>query len=200
MRILIKDNYFNNPDQLRHIALSIESWKIDNEAYGPPSGWRGQRSLILSKLNNTLLNRCEQDIFNLCYNFFNLENFTYKSAPPEYRQPTSEFMITSYFHITTEETRGAFADFWQDRFHKDPNTSVAGVVYLSPDAPLKAGTSVFDGENNQMVNVENKYNRLVAYPGSKIHGLSDVFGDTVEMGRLTYTFFIHEKNFIEHFK
>lgn len=92
------------------------------------------------------------------------------------------------FHITTEKTRDSYPNFWQDRFHKDQHSPIAGVVYLSPDPPKNAGTSILDGKNNQFVNVENKYNRLVAYDGFRIHALSDVFGTSKETGRMTFTF------------
>ncbi len=38
--------------------------------------------------------------------------------------------------------------------------------------------------------VDNKFNRLVAYPSSLIHAPTDLFGDTMETGRLTLSFFI----------
>jgi len=62
---------------------------------------------------------------------------------------------------------------------------------LTPDAPLNAGTSILYAEENKFVNLENKYNRLVAYESHRIHALSDTFGTTKETGRLTFTFFLH---------
>lgn len=201
MKILVKDNYFIDPDSVRNLALSINNYRVDNEIGGPPTGWRGQRTLPLRNLDNKDLNEYAKNILQSCYEFFDLKNYFYPysgfNGGP--LQKVKDLTITTYFHITIEETRKAFPDFSQDRFHKDFNTAVAGVIYLNPDAPLKAGTSIFDGQNNQMINVENKYNRLVAYEGSKIHALSDVFGDTVETGRLTFSFFIHESEFIEDF-
>jgi hypothetical protein len=192
MKILIQDNYFKNPDSVREFALSIDNYRIDNAFHMPPIGWRGQRSLPLSSLKNKKIDQYEKDIFKVCYDFFDLKNFKYKNVLLPNETPISEFTITSYFHITTEETRSAFLDFWQDRFHKDPDTAVAGVVYLTPNPPSNSGTSILDGEKNQFINVENEYNRLIAYDGSKIHSLSDVFGNCMKTGRLTYTFFIHE--------
>ncbi len=199
MNLLIEDNYFEEPDLLRKIALSIDNYRIDNELRFPPNGWRGQRSHCLSELNNDLLNRCESNIFKLCYEYFDLGNFKYKYTFSEYENPESDFMITSYFHITTEETRSAYVDFWQDRFHKDSDTAVAGIVYLNHNPPPNSGTTILDGQNNQFVNIENKYNRLVAYEGYRIHSLSDVFGTCNETGRLTFTFFIHEEEFKDGF-
>lgn len=195
--ILIKDDYFKNPDKLREIGLSKNNYRIDNGLDGSGIGWRGQRTLPLRILENQICPCCNQtvesysdidnflieqskNIFNDCNDFFNIENNT-----------TEKMTITSYFHITTEKTKSAFPDFWQDRFHKDPPNTFAGVVYLNPESPLKSGTSVMDGKNNTLINVENKYNRLVAYDGQRIHALSDAFGDSKETGRMTLTFFIH---------
>jgi hypothetical protein len=199
VKVLIKDNYFENPDSIRELGLSLSDYRVDNELEGPPTGWRGQRSLPLYNLQNKILDEYSQNIFKICYEYFDLKNYVYPYSNSKTKRTVDELTITTYFHITTEETKKAFPDFSQDRFHKDFASPAAGVVYLNPDAPLKAGTSVFDGKNNQMINVENKYNRLVAYDGSRIHALSDTFGDSVESGRMTFTFFIHEKQFVEDF-
>ena len=191
MKILIKDNYFEDPDSIRQIGLSIEKYRVDNTLTNNPFGWRGQRTYPLRGLKNKELDKHAQDIFDLCYDYFDLENH----VVPYLNRKIEDLSITTYFHITTEETRGAFPDFWQDRFHKDFETAAAGVVYLTPNAPLKAGTSVLNCSENQFINIENVYNRLVAYEGTRIHALSDVFGDSKETGRMTFTFFIHDSKF-----
>jgi hypothetical protein len=197
MKILIRDNYFEDPDLIRNMGLSHTKYRVNNSLAIPPTSWRGQRTPPLRKLNNPILDGYAEDIFNICHEYFDLDNFVFPYDP---ENPAEEFTITTYFHITTEETRNAFPDFWQDRFHKDFDTAAAGVVYLNPDAPLNSGTSVFDARNNKMVNVENKYNRLVAYEGTRIHALSDVFGDSLETGRMTFTFFIHEVQSLDIFE
>jgi len=191
MKILIKDNYFKNPDLIRGVALSLGNYRVDNELIIPPFGWKGQRTHPLRNLKNPILDQCAQDISDICYEYFDIENY----VVPYSNKKVKNLTITTYFHISTEETRGAFPDFWQDRFHKDYETVAAGVVYLTPNAPLKAGTSILNGPENQFVNVENVYNRLVAYEGTRIHALSDVFGDSKETGRMTFTFFIHDSKF-----
>lgn len=194
--ILVKDNYFENPDEIRKIALSYKNYRIDNGNDGPGYGWRGQRTLPFRKLKDQYCACCNQlitsytptdefiiehskKIFDLCEEYF---KFTEKCS--------EEMTITSFFHITTEETKKSYPD-WQNRFHKDQNSPIAGVVYLNPDAPTRAGTTILDSDENQFVNVENIYNRLVAYDGFRVHALSDVFGDSKETGRMTLTFFIH---------
>ena len=199
MEILLKDNYLKEPELFREIAISLDTYREDNELRYPPNGWRGWRSRPLRELKNRKLDKCDRDVMKICSKFFDLENFKYKYAPPEHEIPKSKFVITSYFHITTDKTKKSYLDFWQDRFHKDSDTGVAGVIYLNQNPPPNSGTSILEGEKNQFFNAENVYNRLVAYEGFRIHALSDVFGDSFETGRLTYTFFIHEKDFSDTF-
>lgn len=194
---LIIDDYFENPDEIRELALSYENYRLNNHNDGATAGWRGQRTFPIRKVKNQYCSCCNQEIksysasdeiviqqaqkiLEVCDKHFNITN--------EY---SDEMVISSFFHITTEDTLQSYPDFWQDRFHKDPLGPIAGVVYLTPNAPPESGTSILDGENNQFVNLENKYNRLVAYDGSRIHAPSNVFGNSKETGRLTLTFFIH---------
>ena len=195
--ILIRENYFENPNKIRELALSSKNYRIDNDIENMSNGWKGQRTPPFRSLKNQYCACCNRpieeaspsdqlmvdysrNIFDICDEHF---KFTEKCS--------EEMTITSFFHITTEKIKDAYPNFWQDRFHKDQHSPIAGVVYLSPDAPKNTGTSILDGQNNQFVNVENKYNRLVAYDGFRIHALSDVFGTSKETGRMTFTFFIH---------
>ena len=83
-------------------------------------------------------------------------------------------------------------DFHTDRFHRD-SLSCAGVIYLNPDPPPMTGTSILDSRNTLFTNVENVYNRLIAYDGYNIHALTGCFGNSLKTDRLTIVFFIHEK-------
>lgn len=193
---LIIDNFFEDPDEIRKIALS-RNYRYGNDNRGR-DGWRGERTLPIRDLH-TICPCCNQEInsnfyseqellikyskkiLDLCKDHFKLERFV----------NNEELIITAYFHVSTEETLSSLPFFAQDKFHQDVFSPVAGVVYLTPDAPLNAGTSILHAEKGEFVNVENKYNRLLAYDGHRIHGFSDVFGTTRETGRMTFTFFIH---------
>jgi len=92
--------------------------------------------------------------------------------------------------------------------HADRFNSWAGVCYLTPNAPLSAGTSLYrhkaTGERERIDNdhesydytkweevdrVGNVYNRLVLYRGNFFHASVDYFGSSFEDGRLFQTFF-----------
>jgi hypothetical protein len=192
---LIIDNFFEDPDEIRKIALS-RNYRYGNDNRGRP-GWRGERTLPIRSLD-TICPCCNQEINSDFYSEQKLlleyskkildacrNHFKFNQCNDE------DFAITSYFHITTEETIKSLPFFSQDKFHQDNLGPVAGIVYLTPNAPPNSGTSILDAEKNQFVDVENIYNRLVAYNSYRIHGLSDTFGTTRETGRLTFTFFIH---------
>ena len=192
MKILLKENYFENPNLIRRIGLSMKNYTVNNTLSYPHMGWRGQRTEELHKLNDEFLNKISQNIFNLCYEYFNLDNFIY----PHNKIKPKDLNIATYFHINTENCKKSFPDFYQDKFHKDFGAAVTGVVYLTPNAPTNSGTSILDGENNKIVNIENKYNRLIAFESSRIHSPSDFFGTNTENGRMTFNFFILESDLI----
>ena len=88
-----------------------------------------------------------------------------------------------------------------------------GVLYLTPDAPLEAGTSFYRSKlNNSIYNhdndelnqysqdmtkwevageVKNIYNRLILFRGDQWHSSTTYFGQDHETGRLTQVFFFH---------
>lgn len=98
----------------------------------------------------------------------------------------------------------------QDRtwIHADVNNTWAGVLYLTPDAPLSGGTALYRHKQTGDVidkgelyesydytkwdvtdQVGNIYNRLVLYRGDLFHASVDYFGSDNQDGRLIQTFF-----------
>lgn len=82
------------------------------------------------------------------------------------------------------------AETW---IHKD-DVDWAGVLYLTPNAPVYSGTGIFDSYDNLITMIGNVYNRLVLYRGNLFHrSIIPGFGDTIETGRLTQVFFFDEE-------
>ena len=104
--------------------------------------------------------------------------------------------------------------------HSDGVTNWAGVCYLTPDAPLSAGTGLFrhkklgirdykwaTKEENEasghfkdyydltkwelVDRIGNVYNRLILYRGDLFHTSLDYFGMDKQSGRLFQTFFFN---------
>ena len=101
-----------------------------------------------------------------------------------------------------------------DWIHADDSvTDWAGVLYLTPDAPLSSGTGLFkfkdgtrfaiektdqteqakDGRNmdawEQIDSVGNVFNRLILFNAQHWHGGLGYFGDSIENSRLFQLFF-----------
>ena len=111
--------------------------------------------------------------------------------------------FTGAFQLTTAADRS-----W---IHTDHFNKWAGVLYLSPNAPVTGGTGLFvykknkASTNEQMNNesydardmtkwekadvIANRYNRLVMYRGDLFHSSLDYFGSTPQDGRLFQLFF-----------
>lgn len=117
-----------------------------------------------------------------------------------------------------DENSGAFqytTAFDRSWIHVDANTGWAGVLYLTPDAPISAGTGLYmfketkdrkwphaihgpqikyslDYTKWEMVDrIGNIYNRLILYRGDLFHVSLDYFGQSIEDGRLFQTFFFN---------
>ena len=162
------------------------------------------------------------------------QEFDYKGNYPGWR--TKSYLDDNIKHTIQEfirpfagevtwwgdEASGAFQyTTANDRswLHAD-NTDWAGVLYLTPNAPLSAGTGLFrdketkrrgwDRKNPneeplsddvadyydmtkwEMVDrLGNLYNRLVLYRGDLYHVSLDYFGKNLESGRLFQTFFFN---------
>jgi hypothetical protein len=110
---------------------------------------------------------------------------------------------TGAYQLTTASDRS-----W---IHTDHFNKWAGVLYLTPDAPLSGGTGLFMYKKNkattssEMMNesydardmtkwdkydiISNRYNRLILYRGDLFHSSLDYFGSTPQDGRLFQLFF-----------
>ena len=171
MKLLIKDRFFHNADVLRRFALSFEYQ--DSSKILTDVGWRGHRTEEFDLLDNKIINEASQNILETVSKFYNLKGYS----------------ITSHFHISTEETKKTLDDFDNDKYHKD-QCEYAGVVYLKPNPPRNTGTSLLNGKENKIVNIKNRYNRLLAYPAHFAHAPTDLFGEDFYTGRMTLTFFM----------
>tara|TARA_R110000782_G_scaffold247187_4_gene333946 strand:+ start:572 stop:1153 length:582 start_codon:yes stop_codon:yes gene_type:complete len=180
------DNFYNDVDAVREMALSME--------FGVTGNYPGNRTVPVYN----------EDVKNLI-------NKIIRPYAGEITYWQSEY--TGAFQYTTQRDRS-----W---IHADQTTRWAGVLYLTPDAPLTGGTGLFrhketglegavrnaDGSYNETVMNEiykdsqdmtkwemtdfvgNKYNRLILYRADNFHTSLDYFGRDINDGRLFQTFF-----------
>jgi len=190
------DNFFEAPDLWRQYALEQTFFK------GNRGNWPGERTELLSQLNNNLAETVKNKL---------LEYFP-------------QFLNFDYADITFQIIGKPYGQGW---IHTDAEEhDVAGFVYLTPDAPTNTGSTIYadqhdwnpekftklfiDDVNNDQrpddsvidkyrhdqrskftksITIENKYNRCVMFDPSKWHSANDFFGDTLNNSRLTLVFF-----------
>ena len=168
-KLVIKDNFFNNPDEIREIALCT-SYNTP-EQLSKKVGWKGFRSNELRILNNSILNKAGEYLKKHLNDKFEMDNLN----------------VYSYFHISLNSTKDTLVNFEKDKWHCD-FSKYAGIIYLSPNPPKDTGTTIII--DDAPLKVENYYNRMMAYPAHYYHAPTDLFGDDNKSGRLTLTFFI----------
>lgn len=184
--IIVKDNFFDNPHQIRKTAFSIEYEEpriIDHRIFGSNAitfldNWRGFRHWIKYSENNSEHTK----IFNLICDNYSLNK--------------EEYILKLCFHYYTEDTKSTcLPSFEEYKFHRDSDTCVyAGLIYLYPNPPEKSGTTIIDEVLNEKIDIENVYNRFICYPSNLLHGPTDLFGDNISNGRLTLIFFLEKEN------
>ena len=179
--IHIKDNFFNDPDKIRKIGLS-QHYSVQNRTDHKTQGWEGYRRRIFKERHGN------QEIDDPSYSEFleSCVNYTIKS----FNCSSSITKIDAFFHVTDETTGSMIKDWIHVKYHKDVGMNYAGLVYLSPNPTKKSGTSIVDYVNEKIIHVENVYNRLVCYPAYYTHAVDSFFGNGIETGRMTLTFFI----------
>ena len=181
-KIIIIDNFYNDIDDVRTMALKQE--------FNIKGNYPGIRTKSFA--NDNIKKMFEQYIGKKIIYW-----------PDEYN---------GSFQYTTKEM-----DSW---VHRDV-TTWAGIIYLTPNAPLAAGTAFFKHKKTKIENLEeynnstkeiqkeldndgqnmnkwemidyvgNKYNRLVLFQGSINHRSMEYFGDNKENGRLFQTWFFN---------
>lgn len=177
--LIVVDDFYINPDDVREFALAQEFKFRGN--------YPGLRT------NSFLSEQIKTTIETILKPFGG--NVTKWDEEPG---------LTGCFELSTSFDRS-----WM---HTDHFNTWAGIVYLTPDAPLTGGTGLFrhkrtgsrkedgklnyDGETQDITKWElvdqigNVYNRLALYRSDLYHTSLDYFGKDKEDGRLFQLFFL----------
>jgi Family of unknown function (DUF6445) len=118
--VTVIENFYENPDAIRKFALKQKytfCHEIDNVEYVYP----GCRTKDLSYLDTLLFEKICKKLVSVFHN-----------SEHDYMR----WQITTSFQSVAEE-------YGQGVIHTDHNTIFAAVLYLTPDAPLNSGTSLF---------------------------------------------------------
>jgi hypothetical protein len=185
--LIIVDNFYNNPNETREYILT--------QQFTVKGNFPGQRTMSYAT----------PELKNIIQKY--VEPFGGKITIFPCPKPDNSDALEIYngsFQYTTSRDRS-----W---VHTDSWNNWAGVLFMTPNAPLSAGTAFYkfyDGAMNfkegikeetdrfsqdltkwEMVDrVGNVFNRLILFNANRYHMSMDYFGDTKENGRLFQTFF-----------
>jgi len=197
MQSIIINNFLPYPNVVREWALSKDFYNAEqfSARIGSTTSWPGSRTDHIVDLDTNYTDTILTQIHSLANRYF----------------MEKAFSIRSYFQICSE-TDG---DSW---VHQDNDVDIAAVLYLSPNAPVSSGTTIYscnslerwsslDIHSMKQINrleqkqlydnlftpidiIGNVYNRLIMYRGDLFHKSNDYFGTTKYDSRLTQVFFL----------
>jgi hypothetical protein len=189
--LIIVDNFYNNAPDVRKYILTQE--------FSVKGNYPGQRTISYAT----------EDLKNVIQKY--VEPFAGKITQfpiPKSDNSDAASIYNGAFQYTLARDRS-----W---IHSDKWNNWAGVLFLTPDAPLTAGTAFYkfmDGsmsqedtdllKNQELVDrftqdltkwevvdrAGNVFNRLILFNSHNYHMSMDYFGDTKENGRLFQVFF-----------
>jgi hypothetical protein len=189
--LIIVDNFYNNAPDVRKYILTQE--------FSVKGNYPGQRTISYATEElKTIIQKYVEPFAGKIIDF----------PIPNTDLSDSTTIYNGAFQYTLASDRS-----W---IHADKWNNWAGVLFLSPDAPLSAGTAFYrfmDGtrsqqdtdllKNQETINrftqdltkwelvdrVGNIFNRLILFDANNYHMSMDYFGDTKENGRLFQVFF-----------
>lgn len=118
--VTIVENFYENPDAVRTFALN-QKYQYRHQLKDVPYVFPGARTKDLSVINKPLFEQVSNKIISLFHN-------------PDHER--MRWAISTNFQSVSE-------DYGRGVIHTDGNAVFAAVLYLSPDAPLDSGTSLF---------------------------------------------------------
>lgn len=188
--LIVIDNFYNNAMETRNYIL--------NQTFSVKGNYPGYRTKSYAN----------QELKDIIQKYVEPYGGKITEFPIPKNAEDSLKIYNGAFQYTTSRDRS-----W---IHTDGYNNWAGVVYLTPDAPLSSGTAFFkfyDGSLNdsdgkllnnkkeidkwsqdmtkwQMVDmVGNIFNRLILFNANNYHMSLDYFGDSKENSRLFQLFF-----------
>lgn len=182
--IIVINDFYDNPHSVREYAL-----KQDFNYNGNYPGVRTQQFLT---------DKFKMKFQELVNNYGKINDFFMLQNP--------DICSNGCFQITTSTNRS-----W---IHNDKPHNWAGIIYLTPDAPLNSGTTFYNLKKEYLLDnidysdninikdygyditkwdivdkIGNVFNRLVLFNSKRYHMSSDYFGNNNDNGRLTQVFF-----------
>lgn len=118
--VTVIDNFYENPDAIRKFALT-QKYKFRHEEGNIGYVYPGCRTKDLYELDKSL----QEKVLKKLISVFHISE-----------HDRMQWAVSSSFQIVSEQ-------YQHGVIHTDNNTIFAGVLYLTPNAPLDSGTSIF---------------------------------------------------------
>ena len=180
-KLIIVDNFFSNPHDVRNFAIKQEYEK-------PNTYYPGNRTLC--RYNSNEIKKKFEGILNE-----SIVNWDAGSSPDNGRFQYATQDDKTWIHVDSDEPdENDFYENW------------AGVIYLTPNAPFTSGTALFEpkfknangydiSQWNKVDEIGNIFNRLILFNSNSYHASTNYFGDNINNGRLfiVYFFCINKK-------
>jgi len=130
------DNFFEDPDEIRKLGLSLE------KKSEPTGRWPGKRSDVIVNFDKELQRKIIEKILS-CYFDLEFQTVLKWAEANLYFQDISNFDENK----NSVKNRG-----WihRDTNHWDHRAAFAGLIYLTPDIDLDAGTSIFQLKKDRL--------------------------------------------------
>jgi hypothetical protein len=122
--VTVISDFYDNPDEIRKYALA-QKYTYCHEIKGIDYVFPGSRTKDLKELSRSLYEKVSKRLISV----FHI---------PEH--DLMRWQISTSFQIVGSE-------YGSGLIHQDQNTIFAGVLYLTPNAPLDSGTSLFKKNN-----------------------------------------------------
>ena len=122
--VTVIENFYENPDEIRKFALK-QKFSYCHELKGIDYVFPGCRTKDLFELDKNLYEKVCRKLVSIFHNT---------------NKDHMRWAITTSFQVVEEK-------FGRGVLHQDSNTIFAGILYLTPDAPINAGTSLFKPNN-----------------------------------------------------
>lgn len=149
--VAIVENFYEDPDAVRAYALK-QQYQFLTDRKNAEYVYPGSRTLDIVDLDKALQEKILKKFVSIFHN-------------SEY--DVMRWAVSTNFQSVTEE-------YGQGVIHTDHNTILAAVLYLTPDAPLDSGTSLF--KPNSTFN-EAKYRQALS-DGDKRFRAGEIVMDT----------------------
>lgn len=131
--LTVVDKFFEDPDSVREWALTLPYFTDEK------GRWPGARTPALHDINPEFVEYFSKKFFSLFFNF-ELENVNWS--------------MDLCFHQIDKS-------YGQGWIHQDESTRIAGIVYLSPNADIRGGTSIY-AKHSEAVFAKNKKDSLMS--------------------------------------